>query len=79
MPNGLLPIIVVGCVVLIVVASAAYRAGRAAGAKAAHRYWTTWTGVRPEELESHHFDEQLRHLRRQIGRPADAWPERHEE
>ncbi len=59
----------------VIVAAAAYRVGLRAGARRAHHLWMTWTGVSPEELESHRFDRELRRLRRDIGRPADAWPE----
>jgi hypothetical protein len=64
-----------GYVLAVVIGFAAYRAGLRAGARAAHSIWTHWTGIRAEELLSHTFDRELRDLRRDIGRPVDAWPE----
>ena len=64
-----------GYVLALVVAVLAYRLGVAAGSRRAHRLWTRWTGISPAELQSRAFDQELRHLRRCIGRPADSWPE----
>jgi predicted N-acetyltransferase YhbS len=68
-----------GYVLTVVVGLAAYHAGLRAGARAAHRVWTNWTGISPEELQSHRFDRELRNLRRDIERPVDAWPEQGKE
>ncbi len=64
-----------GYVLALPVAVVAYRLGVAAGSKRAHRLWKRWTGISPAELHSRAFDQELRHLRRDIGRPADPWPE----
>ncbi len=68
-----------GCVLAVLAAVAAYRVGFAAGSTRAHRLWAEWTGISPAELESHQFDKELRHLRRNIGRPVDPWPDQDRE
>jgi len=68
-----------GYALSIIVGLAAYRTGLRVGARSAHAVWTQWTGIRAEELETHEFDRELRALRRDIGRPADAWPSREKE
>jgi hypothetical protein len=68
-----------GYALTIVVGLVAYRMGLRSGTRSAHSVWTEWTGIQPEELQSHEFDRQLRNLRRDIGRPVDAWPEQEKE
>jgi hypothetical protein len=68
-----------GYALAILVGLVAYRVGWRAGARSAHSVWTEWTGIRAEELQTHKFDRELRALRRDIGRPADAWPDQEKE
>ena len=63
-----------GYLLALLVLLLAYRLGVAAGSRRAHRLWTQWTGISLAELHSRAFDRELRHLRREIGRPADPWP-----
>ncbi|MFB3883160.1 MAG: hypothetical protein ACE149_17970 [Armatimonadota bacterium] len=72
---GSIPLGLAGYFLAILVGLAAYSLGRRSGAIAAHRLWADWTGIKPGELQSHKFDRELRSLRREIGRPADGWPE----
>ena len=64
-----------GCALALIVGWLGYLLGRSRGATEADSRWTTWTGITAEELRDRVFDEQLRALRRQIGRPADGWPD----
>ena len=64
-----------GCALALIVGWLGYRFGRSRGVTEADSRWTTWTGLTAEELRDRVFDEQLRALRRQIGRPADGWPD----
>lgn len=64
-----------GYLLALLVLLVAYRLGVAVGSRRAHRLWTQWTGISPAELHTRDFDRELRHLRREIGRPADHWSE----
>jgi len=63
-----------GCALVLIAGWLGYLFGRSRSVSEVNLHWTKWTGITAEELRGRVFDEQLRALRRQIGRPADPWP-----